>query len=157
MKIVLTRIDNRLLHGIVMTQWAGTTGASRVMVIDNTVANNPAAKEAMNLAKPAGMNSSIITFDTAVKNILGGKYGDQKIFLLVKSPVTVLKLAEAGVEIPNLQIGATDALEGFRCSKRAFLNDEELQAVKELMAKGTKVSVQHVPTDTKVDFESLIK
>ena len=84
MKIVLTRIDNRLLHGIVMTQWAGTTGASRVMVIDDGVANNPAAKEAMNLAKPAGMNSSIITLDTAVKNILGGKYGDQKIFLLVK-------------------------------------------------------------------------
>ena len=41
MNIVLTRIDNRLLHGIVMTQWAGTTGAQRVMVIDDKTANSP--------------------------------------------------------------------------------------------------------------------
>ena len=65
MNIVLTRIDNRLLHGIVMTQWAGTTGAQRVMVIDDKTANSPILKQTMMLAKPAGMAASIITYDTA--------------------------------------------------------------------------------------------
>ena len=38
MAIVLTRIDNRLLHGVVATQWAPSTGCTRLMVIDNEVA-----------------------------------------------------------------------------------------------------------------------
>ncbi|MEA5027082.1 MAG: PTS sugar transporter subunit IIB [Erysipelotrichaceae bacterium] len=157
MEIVLARIDNRLLHGIVMTQWAGTTGADRVMVIDDDVANNLDLKQAMNLAKPAGMSSSIITLETALTNIKTGRYENQKIFLLAKSPITILKLVEEGIKIPNLQIGATAELEGFRCSKRAFLNELEVEAVKKIMASGSSVTVQHVPTDTKIEFKSLIK
>lgn len=156
MKIVLTRIDNRLLHGIVMTQWAGTTGAQRVMVIDDKTANNPILKQTMMLAKPAGMAASIITYDTALKNMKAGKYEGQKIFLLTKSPTTILKLVEEGINIPNLQIGATEALEGFKCSRRAYLSDEELDACKKLLNLGVHVTVQHVPTDTKVEFNTLI-
>ena len=44
MGIVLARIDNRLLHGIVATQWAGRSGAQRIMIIDDTVANNELTK-----------------------------------------------------------------------------------------------------------------
>ena len=40
MGIVLARIDNRLLHGIVATQWAGRSGAQRIMIIDDGVAGN---------------------------------------------------------------------------------------------------------------------
>lgn len=43
MGIVLARIDNRLLHGIVATQWAGRS-AQRIMIIDDTVANNELTK-----------------------------------------------------------------------------------------------------------------
>lgn len=34
MSVVMARIDNRLLHGIIVTQWAPVSGATRVMVID---------------------------------------------------------------------------------------------------------------------------
>ena len=47
MAIVLTRIDNRLLHGVVATQWAPSTGCTRLMVIDNEVADDPQKKETM--------------------------------------------------------------------------------------------------------------
>ena len=156
MNIVLTRIDNRLLHGIVMTQWAGTTGAQRVMVIDDKTANSPVLKQTMMLAKPAGMAASIITYDTALAKMKAGKYEGQKIFLLTKSPVTILKLVKEGIKIPNLQIGATESLEGFKCSRRAFLSEEELNACKELLNLGVHITVQHVPTDTKVEFSTLI-
>ena len=35
MSVVMARIDNRLLHGIIVTQWASVAGATRVMVIDD--------------------------------------------------------------------------------------------------------------------------
>ena len=65
MGIVLARIDNRLLHGIVATQWAGRSGAQRIMIIDDTVANNELTKASM-LARPTGMAISIITEETAL-------------------------------------------------------------------------------------------
>ena len=52
MAIVLTRIDNRLLHGVVATQWAPSTGCTRLMVIDNEVADDPQKKETMNFCFP---------------------------------------------------------------------------------------------------------
>ena len=67
MGIVLARIDNRLLHGIVATQWAGRSGAQRIMIIDDTVANNELTKASMKLARPTGMAMSIITEETALK------------------------------------------------------------------------------------------
>jgi mannose/fructose/N-acetylgalactosamine-specific phosphotransferase system component IIB len=60
MSITLGRIDYRLLHGIVATMWAPQSGAQRVMVIDDKVANDPIIKESMRLGKPAGMACSII-------------------------------------------------------------------------------------------------
>ena len=44
MAIVLARIDNRLLHGVVATQWAPTSGCNRIMVIDDGTANDPQKK-----------------------------------------------------------------------------------------------------------------
>ena len=75
MSITLGRIDYRLLHGIVATMWAPQSGAQRVMVIDDKVANDPIIKESMRLGKPAGMACSIITLETAIKNFKAGKYG----------------------------------------------------------------------------------
>ena len=60
LNVVFARIDNRLMHGIVMTQYFPSTGAKRIMVIDDEIASNPARKEMMNLAKPNGVASSII-------------------------------------------------------------------------------------------------
>ncbi|BDP56084.1 hypothetical protein EfmJHP36_05630 [Enterococcus faecium] len=52
MSIVMSRVDNRLLHGIIVTQWAPMSKANRVMVIDDSVANNDIQKSSMRLAKP---------------------------------------------------------------------------------------------------------
>ena len=38
--IVLTRIDNRLVHGQVATQWCGPIGANLILVANDEVAGN---------------------------------------------------------------------------------------------------------------------
>ncbi|MBQ1827536.1 MAG: PTS sugar transporter subunit IIB [Erysipelotrichaceae bacterium] len=158
MNIVFARIDNRLLHGIVMTQYLPSSGAKRIMVIDDGVANDPLKKDMMNMAKPSGMASSIITFDKAVENIKADKYGDQPIFFLTKSPVTVLKIAELGVKFPFLMIGCTDMLnKGHKLSSRAFLTDEELEACRKLRDMGTRITVQHAPSTPEVDMWKIVQ
>ena len=158
LNVVFARVDNRLMHGIVMTQYYPATGAKRIMVIDDEVANNPTRKEIMGLAKPAGVASSIITFEKAKENILADKYGDQTIFLLAKSPCTFRDVAKLGVQIKRLIIGCTDLLNaGHKLSDRAFVTDEELEAMRELKEMGTEIVVQHNPQVRAVDVWSVVK
>ena len=73
MGISLARLDNRLLHGIVASQWTPKSGANRVMVIDDKTANTPMLKEAMRIGKPSGVSLSIINRETAYTNFKNGK------------------------------------------------------------------------------------
>ena len=40
-KIVLSRIDDRLIHGQVMTAWVSYVGGKEILIIDDKVAKDP--------------------------------------------------------------------------------------------------------------------
>lgn len=161
MGIVLARIDNRLLHGIVATQWAGRSGAQRIMIIDDSVANNELTKASMKLARPTGMAISIITEETALNNFKAGKYNDHTVFVLVKKPETLVKLSEIGVKIPELVIGGTvkpaEGEEAVKLSQRAYAKPDDIKAYKKLKAAGTKLYAQYVPADAEVSIDEFLK
>ena len=161
MGIVLARIDNRLLHGIVATQWAGRSGAQRIMIIDDTVANNELNKASMKLARPTGMAISIITEETALNNFKAGKYNDHTVFVLVKKPETLVKLTEIGVRVPELVVGGTvkpaEGEEAVKISQRAFAKPDDIEAYKKLKASGTKMYAQYVPADAEISMDEFLK
>ena len=51
--IRLTRIDNRLIHGQVATQWCGVVGANLLLVANDAVAAYEFRQGLMNMAAPA--------------------------------------------------------------------------------------------------------
>lgn len=161
MGIVLARIDNRLLHGIVATQWAGRSAAQRIMIIDDTVANNELTKASMKLARPTGMAISIITEETALNNFKAGKYNDHTVFVLVKKPETLVKLTEIGVRVPELVVGGTvkpaEGEEAVKISPRAFAKPDDIEAYKKLKASGTKMYAQYVPADAEISMDEFLK
>ncbi|MFY1068102.1 PTS system mannose/fructose/N-acetylgalactosamine-transporter subunit IIB [Enterococcus sp. AD013-P3] len=157
MSIVMTRIDNRLLHGIIVTQWAPMSGANRVMVIDDKVANDDIAKASMRLARPAGMAVSIITEETAIKNFNNGKYDREKVFVITKEPETILNLVKNGVDIQKLIIGGTVVKEGAKqLSPRAYASAENIESYQALLNAGVDIVTQFVPADKAQNVSTLI-
>ena len=159
MTVVGARIDNRLLHGIVATQWAPQSGATRVMVIDDKVANDPIAKESMKLGRPSGMAVSIITEEVALMNFNAGKYNNQKVFIVTRDPKLFLDLINVGVEIPELVLGGTlvpEDEESIKVSKRAYVLNSQLDTYKALMNNKVSVVVKFVPSDKNISLENLI-
>ena len=157
MSVVLSRIDNRLLHGIIVTQWAPISGATRVMVIDDKVANDDLAKASMRLAKPAGMAVSIITEETALTNFKAGKYDNQKVVIIVKSPDIILRFLENGIKIPRLVVGGTVVKEdAIKLSNRAYATEEEVKDYKQILDMGVTVVAQFVPQEKEVPIQSII-
>lgn len=160
MSIILGRIDYRLLHGIVATQWAPQSGAQRVMVIDDHTANDPIIKESMRLGKPAGMACSIITLETALNNFKAGKYDDHKVFVVAANPDIFLKLQEeAGQKIPQLVVGLTKHAENEELHKvggRANVSEAEKPVYKKIIENGTDVTVQFTITEKSSKLTSVI-
>ena len=151
MPIISARVDNRLLHGIVATQWAPLIGAQRVMIIDDHIASDPLLKSGMQMGKPAGCALSIITEETAYNNFSAGKYNNQTVFVIVQDPAILKHLVDIGQKIPKVVVGGTvtpeDGVEAVQVSRRAYVTKAEESVYQSLAAAGADLTVQYVPKD----------
>ena len=146
--VVLARIDQRLIHGLVVNQWAPALQVKRFMVVDDVLCNNDDIKASMRMAKPAGTGVSVISTETAITNFKAGKYDGQRVQVLVKEPETLIKLMEGGVEIPKVDLGIMFNEDGREAvTKFIALNDKERADLQTIKDKGIPVVIQYVPTD----------
>lgn len=146
--VVLARIDQRRIHGLVVNQWAPALQVKRFMVVDDVLCNNDDIKASMRMAKPAGTGVSVISTETAITNFKAGKYDGQRVLVLVKEPETLIKLMEGGVEIPKVDLGIMFNEDGREAvTKFIALNDKERADLQTIKDKGVPVVIQYVPTD----------
>ena len=146
--VVLARIDQRLIHGLVVNQWAPALQVKRFMVVDDVLCNNDDIKASMRMAKPAGTGVSVISTETAITNFKAGKYDGQRVLIHVKEPETLIKLMEGGVEIPKVDLGIMFNEDGREAvTKFIALNDKERADLQTIKDKGVPIVIQYVPTD----------
>lgn len=155
--IIHIRIDDGLIHGQVAMFWTNELHASRIMVINDEVANDNMQKSLLRMAAPANVATSIITKDKAVENISAGKYEGQRVLIVVKSPVDILYLLQHGLDIQSLNVGNMSGRD-HTTSIRANINvtDEELNAFKQLLAKNIEITTVMTPNDTKTYLKDQI-
>ena len=67
--IVLTRIDNRLIHGQVATQWSGSIGANLILVANDDVAANTFRPGLMDMAAPSYAQTRYWTIEKTITTI----------------------------------------------------------------------------------------
>ena len=161
MSIISARIDNRLLHGIVASQWAPFIGAQRVMVIDDHIANDPTLKSGMKMGKPAGCALSIINEETAYANFKAGKYNDHSVFVIVQDPVILLNLITDGQKIDKVIVGGTvtppAGTESVQVSNRAYVTKDQEEIYRAIAAAGSEVTVQYLLNDKEEPLSNFIK
>ncbi|KRM92683.1 PTS system mannose/fructose/N-acetylgalactosamine-transporter subunit IIB [Liquorilactobacillus cacaonum] len=158
MAITAVRIDGRLLHGQVANMWTNVVGATRIMVIDDEVSNSEVAKAGIKLAKPAGINLSILNETRASNNINEGRYDSQKVFILVRHPRVLVNLIQNGVEIKTVNVGnmsQSDETKSITSSINVVQSD--VDAFQELHSLGVNITAQMVPSDPILNFMDLLK
>lgn len=154
MTVVLARIDQRLIHGLIVNQWAQYLKIKRFMVIDDVISKNETIKNSMRLSKPAGTGMSIIDTQKTITNFLAGKYDSQRVFVLVKEPETIIKLVDAGISIPKINLGIIFNEDGRKpVTKFVALNDKEKNDLQILNNKGIPITIQYVPNDPEETYK----
>lgn len=154
--VALFRIDDRLIHGQVMTQWVKSKYFNTILIVDDATANDDFLSEVAVMAVPKEFKGLVMTVEQASKYLQ--EDNDQEIILvLVKFVKTIAKLVDAGVQIKELNVGGV----GMRPKRKTIyrniaLNPEEIDMIKGLLAKDIKVTVQIVPSDSPINIEKLI-
>ncbi|MDO5048207.1 MAG: PTS N-acetylgalactosamine transporter subunit IIB [Anaerococcus sp.] len=153
--IVLTRIDNRLLHGQVATQWTKAIGANLILVANDEVASNKMRQGLMDMAAPNGVATRYWTLQKTIDTI--HKAADrQLIFIIAENPSDVLTLVEGGVPIKKLNIGNMHMAEGKRqVAGVVAVDDKDVEAFKKLRDLGVELEIRKVPTESKENIEKL--
>ena len=153
MSIVSARLDYRLLHGIVATQWTPYYSPMRIMIVDTKTADNQLLKDSMRLGKPAGVACSIISEETALKNFKANKYDGQKIFMVTENPRFILNLINSGEKVEELVLGISRTSEsGRKISHRYTIFEEDEDVFTEISNKGVPIYVQYIPSEKKELF-----
>ena len=155
--ILLTRIDNRLIHGQVATQWTGSIGANLILVANDKVAGDKVRQGLMDMAAPNGVATRYFTLQKTIE-IINKAADRQKIFIVVETPEDVLSLVEGGVDIKKVNIGNMHMSEGKRqVATSVAVDDKDVSAFKKLEEKGVKLEIQRVPSTAVEDISKLYK
>ena len=146
LNIILTRIDNRLVHGQVGLTWTATLGANLIVVIDDIAANDTLQQKLMEaVAKSSSAQIRFFTVDQFV-SIMDNATADQKIFIVVHSPIGVQRLLEKGVPIKTVNVGNMHYERGkMPLNRKVYVDEADLEALKMIESYQVQLFIQDVP------------
>ena len=158
MSLALVRVDDRLIHGQVVTIWLKAIHAKRIVIVDDRTARDEFLKEVIELAAPRDVPTEIHEVESGIARVAALAVDAEPIFVLMRSPVTAVKLREAGIEFPVLNVGGIGAGPGRKPLYRNIsASPEEIEAMRRLEALGTRVELRIVEQDRPVWFTSVDK
>lgn len=155
--IVLTRIDNRLIHGQVATQWASSVKGNLILVANDKVANDTFRQSLMDMAAPSFCQTRYFTLEKTI-SVIHKANDAQKIIIMCDSPADVLALVEGGVPIKKVNIGNMHMAEGKRqVATVVAVDDADVEAFKKLQELGVELEIRKVPSESSEDVQKLFK
>jgi len=158
LKITAIRLDDRLLHGIIVTQWLPQIKCNRVIIVDDKVANDALKKEVMQLSKPLNVALSIINKTTFKNNMENNRYDHQKLYIITRDISILPLLVCFQYSLPKINVGMYFAKNGtYALSNRIVVNDSDLLIMKELMELGIIFEAQYVPSESAENLNVVIK
>lgn len=154
--IKLLRIDERLIHGQVVTYWIKYTKSDTIIVLNDKAATDSMLKMSLKLGKPAGVKLEILTLKDGISYINNPSNKKKKMFLIVGNCKDALKVAKNSPEISDINIGGVHYEEGrVPITNQVFLGEEDLNALYEIKAKGKNIFLQSIPNVTKMPLEEI--
>lgn len=154
-EILLCRVDDRLIHGQVMTTWLQYSGGNHILVVDDPTAADEFTSSIMRMSVPAGIGLDVTSTRDAPGVIAAA--GNARMVLLARGPGTFLELLEAGVAIKQVIIGGMgSSRERSRFYRNIQASPQERDQMRALVAHGVDVTIWIVPTDKSIPVSKLL-
>lgn len=155
--IVLCRVDDRLIHGQVMTSWLNATAANKIMIVDNEASQDQFLKNIFRSSVPENVKIGVFNEEKAADRFRKGFKDDDRVIVLAKTPGVFLRLINAGTQLPEVVLGGMGAREDrTKFFRNISASEEERKDMAALIEGGAKVYVQIVADDQKEDVAKIL-
>lgn len=132
--IKMIRIDERLIHGQGQL-WINSLGANLVIVANDEVATSSIQQTLMKSLIPKTIGMRFFSIAETCEKIHKAS-PKQSIFLVVKNPKDLLRLADGGVPIKEVNVGNIHFAEGkTKLTNYISIGEEDLQELQTLRSK----------------------
>jgi PTS system mannose-specific IIB component/fructoselysine and glucoselysine-specific PTS system IIB component len=157
MPIVLSRIDDRLIHGQVVLGWGRPLGIQRIVLVNDDVASSAWEQELYRMAVPAEIELQFATITAAAVQLPAWSAAEARTLVLTGDIGTMAALHAAdGQALHEVNLGGIHHRPGRRQRlPYVYLSDEERSALAALEARGARVSAQDVPTAQRVELRDI--
>jgi len=146
--ILLTRIDNRLVHGQVGVTWVNHLGANLLLVANDEVSKDSVQQNLMEMVIPDAIGIRFFSIQKTI-DVIHKASPKQHIFLVCKTPQDVVRLVEGGVDIEKVNIGNMHFSVGKeQISSTVSLDNDDKKSFRRLKELGVKLEIRRVPDES---------
>ena len=143
--IQLVRVDYRLLHGQVAFSWTAGLGADCILLVSDTLLDDPVRVASVKLAKPPGVK-------VVVKNIEESITDKYKLFVVCETIEGAVRfIKETGTGSLNLG-GTRPGKEKKEIAPVVYVSHEEEKLLDEIKKDGVDIFVQMIPESKKIKY-----
>ncbi len=145
------RVDDRLIHGQIVTAWCGTLKISEIIAIDDSLAQNPMLQSIMTMGVPAQYHPHIVTCAKACEIL--AVPSDKNRLIIVRFARMIEQLRAFWSQIDHINLG--------NCSKQAdsaytlpsgagrylSLTEADMSALRAAKDSGCEIICQLLPSE----------
>jgi Phosphotransferase system, mannose/fructose/N-acetylgalactosamine-specific component IIB len=151
------RIDNRLIHGEIVALWIPSLGADTLVIADTAYASNQIMKMSALLAKPKNCDFEIRTVEDAISFLNDPANDKRKILVICGTTDNALALVKNCDGIQDVNVGGLTHAEGTKqVSMRVYLNENDVENLKEIDSLGKTIFQQTRPDEKAMSFNEML-
>ena len=157
MNISVFRIDDRLIHGQIITAWIAYSDAKTIIVADDSAAKDEFTQSLLKMATPNTIDLKILSVNDTIE-FLKSDTSTTKTLLLVKAPQSAYDILEAGIKVDSINIGNLNMKKGkTKILGNFWVASEDVDYLRKIDGKGVKLEVRAVPNERSQDVIHLLK
>lgn len=160
-KLLLVRVDARLIHGQIAAKWSKRLNNSQFVIIDDGTANDPFMVKFFEMCGVPGTKTKIYTVEKAVEEWEKNQFGTGSTIVIFKTVETACLAYEKGFGYEALDLGQVPGGTEGRITVvgSVNLNQKEAELLRTLNEKGVNVYIQGLPEpdDKPVKIEDALR
>lgn len=145
------RVDNRLVHGQIISTWLPHLRLDRFVVACDEVPCNELQCAMFRMAMPGGVSFDAMTVTDAITWLNEKRFGDARTMVLMQSVEDAARLFDGGHRFTQLNIGNVHHEPGSQpVTNAVYLTQGQRALLDRLASRGVHIEVQSLPMETAV-------
>lgn len=157
--IIQLRLDERLIHGQIVTSWSNVLGIDTIVVANDKVAKNELDKNLLMMAAPANKKVTIRTVENTIKLLSDPRADKMGILLICGTPADAVALVK-GLSVKDVNIAnyrKKKSPDKVTINVDVYADKEDFQIFEELCHMDVQIFSQLLPSLPKDDFREQMK